>query len=146
MWKPTMPDAHQGRHYISTCPAPPTPMCAWRGDGGGGWARPNVVTPLVGVRCVDRLRSCIIRLIFNQVTNLHPKCPRQLLKRKERGTILRIIINTLHCSRVYISKPGELAPANPLLLCYFLYFQPCHTASFFARLYQLLLLDNTQAD
>src|SRR6266568_6358266 len=44
------PDAHKGRHYISTCPTPPTQCMPWRGDGAGGWARPNVVTPLVGVR------------------------------------------------------------------------------------------------
>src|SRR5437588_4710474 len=41
------PDAHKGRHYISTSPAPRPWACQ---RGWGGWARSNVVTPLVGVR------------------------------------------------------------------------------------------------
>jgi hypothetical protein len=43
------PDAHKGHHYISTSPTPLPSTCLLVGDRGG-WARRNVVMPLVGIR------------------------------------------------------------------------------------------------
>src|SRR5438105_13712115 len=43
------PDAHKGHHYISTSPSTP-PLSVSPGGDGGGWANPNVVMPLVGIK------------------------------------------------------------------------------------------------
>src|SRR6266566_2336038 len=51
------PDAHKGHHYISTS-LPPPPLSVSPGGDGGGWARPNVVMPLVGIRRKVSFKKC----------------------------------------------------------------------------------------
>src|SRR6266566_2687903 len=69
---PTAPDAHQGHHYISTSPPPLSVSPA--GDGGG-WARPNVVMPLVGIRRCGPLRNVSGRESPNQDKHKAPSHP-----------------------------------------------------------------------